>query len=221
MKKILTVLLVLTIVVGAVFAADTKKIEVKTSVDGNDPAFKLYASESDISATTATLTGLDASTLTSTKKISENTITVYFKVKQVAVGNYARCKYSFDIDVAVGALTQAAADVKTGEDPAKVAAHIISFAQADVAENTVYSGQGSNGTETKSENVKNKLEFDKNSGTYSDNATAKTSSANIKLKYNGLVLDQDIANFKVCWYRDETLPNGNYAADVTITYTIA
>ena len=223
MKKILTVLTLLMVIMCAVFAAEqqTKKIEVQTSVDLKDPAYKLYASMSDISAKTADLTDKDAATLDTDKKISEETIAVYFKIKQVssdtADEQYARCKYNINIGVSVGPLTQAEADVKSGETAAKVAAHIFDLTQVDPEERKGYNGTGTNKVANGEADISNMFAFD---GTATATEADKASSTTVKLKYNGLVKDQDIATFTAYWYRDETLPNGDYSADVKITYTI-
>ena len=217
MKKILTVLAILAIVVGSVFAATatTDKLVLTSDVDEVKPTIKFIGNTDKEGSTNGTALGVETS-------IADDTIVVDFTIKQYnenKADGAARYNKVITFDITVGPLTQAEADKGSATTVYKVAGHIIDLEVADAEEKSGYEGTGSGTEATAVAKVANKI-ANTISTAVADNPTDKNSTAQVKSTYSGRVVNQDIATFKGVWYQDTRVPSGTYTADITITYTI-
>ena len=229
MKKILTVLLVLTMVVGAVFAAEeTNRITLKSDVNEVAPKFNLYGSLTSYSdankvagSTGAAFSGTELKPTTNVS-IADNDITAYFTITQVNTdtdsksNKYARYKGEIEFEIVVGAFTEQPAAGATLTSPATVDGHITEVKcvkTGEIAQSTYNGADGTAASGTTPVTLTNAVSSDI-SEAIDDN------TASVKASYNGKVVNQDVARFTAKWYHKDTLPNATYKADVTITYTV-
>ncbi|MBR1529744.1 MAG: hypothetical protein IJ642_10650 [Oscillospiraceae bacterium] len=203
MKKLITILAIMIVLVGAIFAETAttigaEELIVKCTVTPVEPLFTLYGSASETtSSTSLTSTGLvldnpstdHASAAANTVTVTNNAIidgdvTVYFVIKQTNDDVKSNTKYKFTYDATalsdLSNVQTATATVKTKSDLAVITA-------ANNSDTRVING-GSNST----------------------GAT---------VQYKGLKVNAaDLLSFNVVWNKTD-LPPATYSAYVTLTIT--
>lgn len=197
MKKLIAILTIMIVLVGAVFAATGDKLLVTSTVDKHIPGYKIYGSEDTAYDIEGVQEPAAANTIASSKDISIDSITVNCKVVQYSVsGTYTstKCKYKGTATIAVEASA-------------------LSFTDTD---NAVYSTPATatvatSGATTVPTTV---------TGTTAVDGT-KTNKVNISYVYAGSTV-QDSAVYSVfsfTWAADDTLVPGDYSATITMTYS--
>ena len=208
MKKILTVLLVLTLVVGAVFA-DKSRVTIESEVAEKQPAYVLKAGltqgtygTTGVAATTAEESFDGAVLATGVPSIADGNVVVYFQILQTGSAGkdedtnktFARYKDVVIVNVSIGDLICEQQDGTLYRIPG---APSYGTDSADI-------------TKPKAASIKILKNF------------ASANSYNYSATYNGKVYDdKEIATFTATWEKDEYAPNGTYKADITLTYTIS
>lgn len=226
MKKALTILAVLILVVGAVFA-ETQRLTLKSDVGNVPPEFILRGSEteSDVALTPAqNADPVDATNgaefaggaIESDLSIADSDITVYFGIFQVndnatvsegvTSPGYARYNKYVDLAVNVGALTE--------QNPID-AAHPRTVA-GSIMTKTMDPAQTYTGMQDGVSTTLTSLISTTNDGTVGKGTTTTT----FRATYTGKVANQRVAAFSAKWLQDATLPNGTYKADITLTYSV-
>lgn len=216
MKKLIVILSIMLIVVGAVFAEDpqptSQRLTLQSDVAEKKPAFKFQGSEDTKYETNGAVVttdhgSFDGNLITTTKSIADADITLNFRILQTGSAGvsdsktYARYKGVVTFTVEVGALTQQAPFAE-GEEAATVNGAID---ESSLVAGTV--GKYSASVNGSSSEVFNKI-----------TNTVNTAKNGFNAAYNGKVLDdQVIGTFSATWKRNETLPNGTYKADITLT----
>lgn len=212
MKKLITILAIMLVVVGAVFAEDpqptNQRLTLQSDVSEKKPAFKFQGSEDDKYGTdgkvvTSAQGSWDGTLITSAKSIADADITLNFRILQTGSAGesdsttYARYKGVVTFAVEVGDLTQ----------------------QAPLAANTsAATVEGTLGTLTVGTVGKYDASVNGSTTEVSNKITLSTTSNGFSAAYNGKVKDdQVIGTFSATWKKDETLPNGTYKADITLT----
>lgn len=217
MKKVFAILLVLAVVAGFVFAdagtvdTSTKKLTVTSSVGIVYPQFKLTGVYSEDTYTAKnTTTPLDETPITALS-IADNTIKIDCTIAQFggknksdasAVNGYARYKGTVTFDITVGNLVEQTPG--EGNDAKEVAGHIIDTDVVAAATYQGFNGTGSGSSATGNQNLTNAIK------------NTKVSDSQITAKYNGKVVDQNIGTFSAIWYQDDSVPTGEYKADITV-----
>ena len=107
MKKILTILVVLTLVVGAAFAASGDKLDLKSAVAEKAPVLCLKELGADGAKTSGNKVGAQTAVEVDTgKDIAEGNITWYFEVYQNnASPEHARYHHTVDVTLTLGSFT--------------------------------------------------------------------------------------------------------------------
>ena len=202
MKKVLTILVVLTLVAGFAFAdapAPTPsivqpKVTLTTSIGEIAPAFKLYYNNGS-----KLLTG----TQTANGSITTTGITANFEIWQEGeVDNKTYSNYGIAAGTAVSLTVTCGA-----------------FEGTDTGKNTGYASATpkasalANGATQKDAQNADTL-------TYGAFAGDNTNEVTFQPTYHGKrVNDQKIASFTATWAADSSLPFGNYEADITLAFT--
>ena len=190
MKKLIAILLVLAIVVGAVFATSGDKIVLSAAVAKIDPAFVIRSATED--GTEGTAAGVVIGT---NKDIAYEDITWTFYVAQKGEVDKnsnpkTHSKYNGNIDqtLTLGSFTGTTNSVEANDSPVvqSVTASAISSTNTDKFTITA-----------DSTNKKLVVGY-----------TGKN------------VADQTIGYFVCKWTKDETLPIDTYQATVTLNYTV-
>ena len=191
MKKLIAILTIMIVLVGAVFAANNDELKVTAKVDEHIPGFKIFGGTSSGSIT---VEGAQTPNVIATSlDISMVDITVYFKLTQYSNtttpsynGNKAKFKGTANLTVTADPLS-ATIDETTYSTAIPVAANITT---------PTISGITSSSSNTTSNIVKVTLVYDGRS-----------------------VQDADVATFDFTWTaKDELPPADTYAALITLTY---
>ena len=207
MKKILTVLVVLAIVVGSVFAASGDSVNLNSTVGVWRPVIKIGDGGSDGTSYAKKTT----TSVNSNLDISEEDITWYFAIYQSgslkgtagtdAKTDYAKYRGDVTITVSIEAFKGVSTDTNTN---GKTANHGTDGMKVEsITAATVITENN------------NKLSFT----TASNNGSNATSSLAFVAKYDGRVKDQDLGMAKCTWLKDQTLEPGAYQATITMTYS--
>ena len=210
MKKAITILAILIVLVSAVFAEapagiSNQRLTIKSVVDRRDPSFRLVSGDvSSVNVDAASPAGTHNGELVeSGKDISAEDVTVTFGIKQTtdAKNNYT---YTFNVTAStfkgleteyetVGTITYGAGTVGSG---------LTAYVAA--TENTQASG---------------------NQGIYSivNQAEANTDGFQYIIRYSGTAVvnaNSTLVTFPITWGRDIVAETDNYLADVTMTIGI-
>ena len=222
MKKVFAILLVLALVAGFVFADSVtatvntgkQRLTVTSSVVEVVPQFAFYGTtNSDYSTSLSPATVVetdegkfDGTTLASGKSIADEDITLYFIIKQtggVEQGTgtprtYARYNDVVTFTFVIGALTEQSP--QTGKDAATGAGSLVANSAVAGTAATYSSKQGG---DTKT--LTNAIETTVSGQVFTSTYTGKVDGT------------QEIGRFAAIWNQDDTVPNGEYKADVTVT----
>ncbi len=194
MKKVISILVVLIVLVGAVFAADGDKVVVNAKVAEHVPGFKIFGGmAADALGTEGSANG---GTISTNKDISLEPITVYFKLTQYspnATDEYTGTKAKFR-GTATLTVTAAPLSTKIGETTFQTAAPACMSATAKSISGIDFTPAASTGSD----------------------------SVVFTLVYDGRsIQDQDVATFSFKWTeKDELPPATTYSADVVLTYSV-
>ena len=109
---------------------------------------------------------------------------------------YAKMKGSVELDVTASAFTMTANSVTYTEKDAPT-----------VARSSI-------------ETVSSSNERTEGATTVPTLVIATNGDSGVKLTYKGKVVNQKIASYTIVWTKDESLPDGTYKADVTLSYTV-
>ena len=195
MKKVISILVVLIVLAGAVFAASGDSITINATVAEHKPGFKIFGGTSAAALNTAA-----GGTVSTGMDIALENITVYFKLTQYSPNtaeSYTGTKAKFR---GVATLTVTAEPLSTTIGTGANAA-TFSTANPTCADATVASISGITSNPAPS-NGSNTVVF--------------------TLNYDGRsIQDADVATFNFTWTaKDELPPAEVYSADVTLTYTV-
>ncbi len=215
MKKVITILAVLAMVISAVFAADANTVKVKVDIEKIIPAFALYYDAGESAGNNRYQKGNDISVVDPSGDLADASkgITASFAVKQE------------------GSMKQggtAPTDVKafsrwgsTGESGSTVTLTVT-------CGKFIYQGLDGNTPSTKTAEMTADptIEAKDNGAAPASGALtyeAVTSSGNtvtFKPVYHGKkVADQILGTFTAKWAGNADLPFGTYKADISLTYT--
>lgn len=218
MKKLIAILTIAIVLVGAVFAASGDNLTINAKVAPHAPGFRLYGGETSSAAadvlaveTPAAAVGTQgeegyvpaAGWIASTKDISLQDITVYCRVKQYSPnGDYTATKSKFK-GVATIKVTATALKATVGNTEYSTNGVANEVAASDV---TI----PNNGISAKA------IAREQSTGGYA-NDTVK-----ITLTYDGkTVQDSDVyADFSFKWTASDNLPPATYSANITMSYTV-
>ena len=208
MKKVITILAILVVLVGTVFAQDAQTLTLSTKVAEIIPVFGIEYDANSTSEGT-----VDGTTVTLDDSIADGPITVSFIVSQnggsgktdgAAVSGYSRygAKTSgSDVTITVTCAQFVGTGDAAGE---KSVAPNLSAAYATVVQSNT-----------------NKLSFPATNPanvTAAQNATE--TAINLVPKYYGKkVVDQEIGTVTATWAQKEDLLFGTYTANITLTCT--
>ena len=211
MKKVLTILVILTIIVGAAFASTEEKIVLTSDSAKYEPVLLLQSiggSGSESGSKAGDKTGNDAfsssagTEIATGLDIAAEDITWNVEIYQdggkkgTAEKDYAKMKGTVTLDVTASAFTMTADNVTYTEKDAPTVTR--SSIETVVAGNKRTEGATSVPTLV----------------------IATNGTTGVKLTYKGKVIDQKIASYSIKWTADDTLPDGTYKADVKLTYTV-
>ena len=214
MKKLIAILTIAIVLVGAVFA-DGTKLTLTSTVQKHIPGFKLYGIEQSdnntaISETDTYLATENGTSVGSTKDISIDPITILCRVRQDSnTATYDGAKSKFkgvaSISVVASPLT---CTIATGNDagtykayPDATVAEAGNHAPNGVTKTTFAAGQ----TDT----------IDTAAGTKKDKVSITWTYAGSAIQDSAVYAD-----FSFTWAQDDNLVPGTYTADITMTYTV-
>lgn len=197
MKKFIAILTIAIVLVGAVFAASGDTLTLTSTVSEHKPGFKIFGGE--VSSAAAATEGTSAgASIASSIDITADPITVYCRIKQYSVdtaNSYSQTKCKFrgvaTIDVVASALSQT---IGTGETAQTFSTAATASAVTTTLPNNV--------TKTAATNTNNAVQ--------------------IILTYAGSTVQDSAvyADFSFTWAQDDTLPPGQYTANIEMTYTV-
>lgn len=195
MKKVITILAVLMVVAAAAFATDGDKLILKTSVEKILPQFQISTVDSAEAVKVGSADGVD---VTTGKDIAEQPITWTFDVEQKGEKDknnhdktYAKYNTSVELTLTLSKFTAT-----------------ISGA--------TYTEAGTPTVDSVALDSKNEA----NTSLGKIAIATTTDGKGIKLTYSGKVVDQKFGTFTCTWPQDDTLPVGDYTANVTLNYTV-
>lgn len=194
MKKVLTILVVLALVAGFAFA-DGNTVTLTTSIGEIAPAFKLYYDKAETGEKADFLVGTQAAN----SSIADGVVAKFVIWQEGEEGGKTYSNYkaaTVELTVTCGAFVG-----KTGtgtEGYASATPKASALANGDAQEDT-------KGADTL---------------TYGEYAGTDTNVVTFKPTYHGKrVDDQKIASFTATWAAADSLPFGDYTADITLAYT--
>ena len=212
MKKLIAILAIAIVLVGAVFAATGDQLTITSTVSKHEPAFRIYGSESAISSSNAGTLGTPsgaAVTFATTKDISATSITVYCRVSQYSIKDgYNTPKSKFKGIATIGVVATPLTTTLTGTNDAGT---YSTPATASVTTSDAHVPTGTPARVTTTTFAKSAA-----TGSSTDN------KVDIVWSYSGKSVDDaDVyADFSFTWAQDDSLPPGTYTADITMTYTV-
>ena len=189
MKKVLTILVVLTLIAGAAFA-DGNKVTLTTAIDEIAPVFKLYYNDGD-----DLLTG----TQEADGSIADG-ITANFEIWQEGEEAGAKTYSNYRSGAVVLTVTCGAFE---GTD-----AGTTGYASAAPKASALV-----NGDAQEDDKGNDTLTYGASAGVGTATVTFRPTY------YGKRVDDQKVASFTATWDAAPELPYGAYAADITLTYT--
>ena len=192
MKKVIAILTIAIVLVGALVAATGDQLTLTCTVAEHKPAFQIFGGETSSAAAATQGTSAGASVGT-TKDISLTDIVIYCRIKQYSVTNgynETKCKFK-----GVANITITASDLIAEVD----GTNYSQSASAAVPENGAHVVSGVSAT------------------TYS----ASGNAVSISFTYTGKkVNDSDVyADCTFTWAEKDDLPPATYNATITMTYT--
>lgn len=224
MKKFIVILMVLAIVAGFAFADPTpavtvneglKRITLSSEVEEFVPQF-VFKGTMNSDYVTDAVTGntsavdFDGEELDSLLSIADEDIQAYFIILQNDAKDsnnqsqdYARYNNTITFTFAIGNLVEQNPNTDDNRVAKEVPGHLV-------ADSAVAAGKASY-TGWK-ENQQISLQ---NAITNSVNGQVFTSIYNGRVNNN-----QEIGRFSAIWYKDNTLPNGDYMADITVEIAV-
>ena len=222
MKKLIAILVVMIVLIGAVFAADSQSLTVTANIAVETPAFVLKGGASDGTYDkTAAVDSAPAAQEYSYEQIAlngsiiANNLTAYFQVLQSSKANLSK---TFNFSVTASKL------VRRGHlaSSAEVTAALAADPNSTLAVNDLVS-DGRSYTINKSVTISTAAKVSASENTYLA-ITPNTSStaAEFSATYSGYVNATaasmlPLATFSVTWEKDEAAMDGFYCADVTLT----
>ena len=220
MKKLIAILTIAIVLVGAIFATDavaptgTQRITVKTTVDRILPVIEFKGANTTFNG--ATPAGAVTAKVDGTDYGTANSPEVYTAGTAGTAHDGAELESNTHIDlgnvVAYFKIAQANGDggakcnfVYTLSVSATTLKSITDGVTYEVQNTPVASADGTQPTAGTNLAI--------------GEPTVSGASFSVTATYTGVVADQDIAYFKYTWAKDNAAPNATYAADVTLTYT--
>lgn len=201
MKKLIAILAVMIVLVGAVFAADGDKLTLKSTVGVVDPVFEIRSTSA--AGTLGTQAGAEVAT---SKDLSVENIEWTFYIMQFgekdsknATVTFAKAKKTASLTITLGHFT--------GKNEGQIAVDSPKFtaftAATPIEANAGYAAAKQTAITVPSGEALN------------------ASTATVSAVYKGVNwADQEIAHFTALWTKDDTLEMDDYYADVTLTYTV-
>ena len=200
MKKLIAILAVMIVLVGAVFAASGDKLSLKSIVGEVLPVYEIHSQNA--SGTVGTQNGAEVATGMdlSTQNISWTFVIIQkgeVDGQQNAV-TFAKTKQTATLTITLGHFVGDEEHQQANDSPKFTAFTAATPNQTNDA-----------------------LDADKKTViTVPTGDALNASSANVTAAYKGVNwADQEIATFTALWTKDDTLKMDTYHADVTLTYT--
>ena len=208
MKKLITILVIMMVLVGAVFAAQNEVLKVTATVDTENPVFDIYGQlTADSETDNEEKIGLVDSpyqTLASDKDPSEDNITVAVRLYQ---NNTSKYKGNASLTVEATRLN-CVTEGLTGYHT-----YAPAVSSQLTAEKTV---KGSATGQTDTVGLTIAVPTVTNNGTDAEKATVSYGT----LTYTGIkIAPNDIDTFTLTWVAKDYLPAGSYEATIKLTYT--
>ena len=218
MKKLIAILAIAIVLVGAVFAADNDKLTITSKVAPHAPGFRLYGGETSSAAADILAVASPADAvgtqgeegyvpatgwIASTKDISLEDITVYCRLNQYSPnGDYSSTKSKFK-GVATIRVTATALTATVGGTVYSTNGVANAVSESDV---TI----PNNGISAKA------IVREQSNGGYA-NDTVK-----VTLTYDGKTVQDSAvyADFSFKWTKSDDLPPATYSANITMRYTV-
>ena len=202
MKKLIAILAVMIVLVGAVFAADGDKLKLQSIVGEVLPVYEIHAdndSSTDVAGTQA------GATVTTRKDISTENIEWDFVIKQIGELDgqnnsvtFAKTKKTATLTITLGHFTGAEEAQVANDNPVFTAFDAVEFNQANSAV---------------AQNKQTVVTVPAQSAWGSNTAT-------VTLAYKGVNwADQDVVTFSAEWTKDNTLKMDTYYATITLEYS--
>ena len=189
MKKLITILAAMIVLVGAVFATTGDSLTINATVPVTKPEFTMVGGLTNSYGTTAT------NSITSPKNIAEEAIDVYVKITQTAKSRYKHA--GFDITIAATALTLTEGGVTyTTGVPSIVAS------AAGSAINNHFDNTKKDFTSTKKSAANGTVVF----------TVAYPTGAPVPA-------DTEVGTIQFQWPATDALAVGSYSATITMSYT--
>lgn len=201
MKKLIAILAVMIVLVGAVFAASGDKLKLKSIVGEVLPVYQIK----DSTPVVGTRNGAE---VTTGMDISVQDISWNFTITQVGEEDsqhtsvqFAKTTKTATLTITLGSFTNDADENEVADDSPKFTA----FGAVDPIQVNSEVAQAKQTVVTVPEVPQNGL----------------ASPATVTLAYKGVNwADQDVATFTAKWTKDDTLSMGTYHATVTLTYSV-
>lgn len=220
MKKVLTILMVLALVAGFAFAVDStvnygdQRLTVTSTVGEIVPQFTLKGSLTSYDAglqaadvVESAHGSLDGKEMASDKSIAEENIQLYCIIYQSsakvtktgAAADAARYDKPVYFTIQIGNLVRQLEEGDTTQ--ASVPGHIVTGSATPAAPASATNMRENQAINNSVNSILN---------TYANNKFTATYSGRVEN-------DQEIGRFTAEWYKDTTLPDGTYKADVTVS----
>ena len=193
MKKVLTILVVITVIAGAAFAA--ADVTLTTSIGEIAPVFKLYYDKTETGKKADFLVGTQAANSSIADGVTAKFV-IWQEGEEGGTKVYSNYKAAaVQLTVTCGAFV--------GSD-----AGTTGYASATPKASALANGEAQ------------KDDKDADTLTYGEFSGVNTNVVKFNPTYHGKrVDDQKIASFTATWDEAPELPFGNYTADITLTYT--
>ena len=221
MKKLIAILTIAIVLVGAVFATGTttnSRITVTTTVGASEPTIILKAGTTSTLDKTATVTtnaagNHDGEGLTATQDISAANVLIYCGLYQTSKANTQK-KYSFEVTA-----TQFV-QVKDSKKAAVAAADAYTVNQ-NVTFKTL-SATGWFTTNTTGVNAITAPSINDGEKFTADVTFDGLGPVNATVGENAISTSnaKELATFQIEWTKDEAAPAGEYQADITLAITV-
>ena len=227
MKKLIVILMVLAVVAGFAFADDPvatpavtvneglKRITLTSEVEEFVPQFVFLGTmnsdyETDAVEGNTSADDFDGTELDSKLSIADEDLQAYFIIiqndamdSQNQSQDYARYNNTITFTFDIGKLVEQNPNTDDDRVAKEVPGHLVA-GSAKAAAAVSYTGWKENEQISLKNAILNSVE-----------------DQVFKSIYNGRVNnDQEIGRFSAIWYKDNTLPNGEYMADITLTIAV-
>lgn len=203
MKKVIAILMVLALVAGIAFAASGDMLKLKSTVGEVLPNYQIRTSDYNSVTKIGAASAVEVDT---NLDIATGNISWDFIIKQVgnveSTGEQAIKEFAKTYRIATLTIT------------------LDNFKSATVTakNNPIFTAMGAVAPAGDNEDVDDDLQTDV---VVPSGADLSNNSAEVTLTYHGVNwADQDVVTFTALWTQDDTLPMGDYYANITLEYEV-